>query len=283
MSFLNHVQPLISRKKPQAPPVPAFEPWSSFGYCHCCRTNTEFHASESFLREFYKCVHCQSIPRHRHLQMVLDMYFPGWEDLHIHESSPAVRHIAQYAKHYSSSQLLPGIKPGETAEGMLCQDLENLTFADNTFDLFITQDVMEHVFHPDRAIAEIHRVLKPGGAHIFTAPKHKGLLATVQRARLAEDGSVVHMLPEMYHGNPVGDGRALVTWDYGYDFEELLSDWSGSPVQTFRTRDHAKGIDAMFNEVFVIRKPTRIFQAATMEPASAAELGLVKQIKTGAE
>jgi hypothetical protein len=27
------------------------------------------------------------------------------------------------------------------------------------------------------------------------------------------------------------------------------------PVQTFRTLDRTKGIDAMFNEVFVVRKP----------------------------
>jgi 2-polyprenyl-3-methyl-5-hydroxy-6-metoxy-1,4-benzoquinol methylase len=49
-----------------------------------------------------------------------------------------------------------------------------MTFGTEQFDLFITQDVMEHVFRPRLAVKEIMRVLKTGGAHIFTAPKHKG-------------------------------------------------------------------------------------------------------------
>ena len=56
--------------------------------------------------------------------------------------------------------------------------------------MFVTQDVLEHVFHPDRAIAEIHRVLKPGGMHIFTAPKHRGLDVTIQRASIDEGGAI---------------------------------------------------------------------------------------------
>ncbi len=71
---------------------------------------------------------------------------------------------------------------------MRSENIEDLTFADESIDIFVTQDVLEHVFHPDRAIAEIHRVLKPGGTHIFTAPKHRGLDKTVQRATIAEDG-----------------------------------------------------------------------------------------------
>jgi hypothetical protein len=54
----------------------------------------------------------------------------------------------------------------------------------------------------------------------------------------------------------VGDGRALVTWHYGDDFEHLLSQWSGLPVTTYVTRDKELGIDAKFNEAFVMRKPS---------------------------
>ncbi len=138
---------------------------------------------------------------------------------------------------------------------MRSEDIEALTFADESLDLFITQDVLEHVFHPDRAIAEIHRVLRPGGAHVFTAPKHKGLLETQVRARLQPDGTVDHLVEPAFHGNPIGDNLALVTYDYGYDFELLLSDWSGTSVDVVHTRDRRRAIDAEFNEVFVIRKP----------------------------
>jgi hypothetical protein len=41
-----------------------------------------------------------------------------------------------------------GAKLGELVSGVRCEDLEHLTFTDATFDIHITQDVMEHVFSP---------------------------------------------------------------------------------------------------------------------------------------
>jgi SAM-dependent methyltransferase len=224
------------------------------GYCHCCRKQTTFVMYNDWLRDYYHCELCHSIPRQRHIMAILDMCFPGWERKKVHESSPSADFIHRYCKAYSSSQFLEGVRPGTVANGVRCENIESLTFADRSFDFFITQDVLEHVFHPDRAIRDIYRVLKPGGAHIFTAPKHKGLLTTTRRASLSDDGSVAYHMDAMYHGNPVGDGRALVTWDYGYDFEQLMSSWAGVPVAAYHTLDRAKGLDAEFNEVFVVRK-----------------------------
>lgn len=136
---------------------------------------------------------------------------------------------------------------------MQCENLEGLTFPDSSFDVFITQDVLEHVFHPDRAFKEIMRVLKPGGIHIFTAPKHKNINKSYPRARILE-GRIEHLKEEEYHGNPIGDGRALVTWDYGDDFEALVYDWSGFSTTTYVTRDRSVGIDGEYIEVFVTRK-----------------------------
>jgi SAM-dependent methyltransferase len=226
------------------------------GFCACCRSNTVFRSPEQWLRDFYVCTKCGSVPRQRHIQTVLDSRFPGWEQLVIHESSPSNDFISRYASQYSASQYFPDVPRGETAaNGVRSEDVENLTFGDESIDIFITQDVLEHVFRPERAIAEIHRVLKPGGAHVFTAPKHKGLLETVQRAALNSDGTIEYLLPEEYHGNPIGDNKALVTYDYGYDFEQLMSTWAGTSVEVFHTLDRSRGLDAEFNEVYVIVKP----------------------------
>ena len=242
-------------------PTAGFIPWSSAGYCHCCRRETTFTAKTPWLRDNYLCDTCQSIPRQRHIQMVLDTYFKGWESKRIHESSPAAGFIPQYCANYTQSQLFSDVPLGDMFKGSRCENLEGMTFDDGTFDIFITQDVMEHVFRPDLAIAEIHRVLQPGGIHIFTAPKHTGtserhpaIVKTRQRAKMRADGSVDHLMPPNYHGSPVGDGRALVTWDYGSDFESLLSEWSGASVCVFQTTNRSLGIDAHFNEVFVMQK-----------------------------
>ena len=47
---------------------------------------------------------------------------------------------------------------------------EGLPFPDETFDLVIFGEVIEHLFDPDAALDEIYRVLKPKGRCIVTTP-----------------------------------------------------------------------------------------------------------------
>lgn len=209
------------------------------------------------MRDQFFCESCGSIPRQRHLQYILDIIRPGWSESSIHESSPSNNFISQYAANYSFSQYLPEIPFGSYSEdGIRSENLEQLSLASDSIEVFITQDVFEHLFSPSSAAKEIARVLAPGGIHIFTAPKHKGVKNSFRLAGLLEDGTVeyFHRPPE-YHGNPIGNGKSLVTWRYGDDFEFLLSQWSGLPVTTYQTRDWSLGIYAEFNEVFVMRKP----------------------------
>lgn len=46
----------------------------------------------------------------------------------------------------------------------------DLTFADNSFDLLVSAEVIEHVGQPARMVQEIARVLKPGGIAFITFP-----------------------------------------------------------------------------------------------------------------
>jgi len=96
-----------------------------------------------------------------------------------------------------------------------CESLETLTFPDRSFDLMITQDVMEHIPDPDRAFQEIARVLKPGGAHIFTVPLVRKGEPSRRRAVFHPDGQIEHILPPEYHGNPVDGSGSLLVMDWG--------------------------------------------------------------------
>jgi SAM-dependent methyltransferase len=51
------------------------------------------------------------------------------------------------------------------------EDALNLSFAEGTFDLLISVDVMEHVGRPERMTEEIARVLKPDGLAFITFPQ----------------------------------------------------------------------------------------------------------------
>ena len=230
--------------------------FSNQGFCNCCGQQVTFSAYGEWLRDLYLCNNCGSLPRQRNLQYVLNTYFAGWNDSKIHETSPSNNYIQSVAPLYSSSQYLPEIVPGsQSPDGVRSENMESMSFADNTFEIFISQDVLEHVFHPRQAILETLRVLAPGGIHIFTAPMFSSIEKSIRRAELLETGEIRHLAPPEYHGNPVGDGKALVTWLYGKDFPFLLSEWSNAPVGIFKTKDRTLGIDSEIDEVFVIKKP----------------------------
>ena len=141
--------------------------------------------------------------------------------------------------------------------GYRCEDLENLTFDNEVFDAFITQDVMEHVFEASRAFREIARVLKTGGAHIFTVPlvnKHK---KSERWASRGKDGGVTfHHEPE-YHGNPVDSAGSLVTMHWGYDITGFIMKSSGMQSVIVIIDNIEKGIRAEYIEVIVSRKTAR--------------------------
>ena len=48
--------------------------------------------------------------------------------------------------------------------------VDRLGYDDGTFDVITAIEVLEHVAELDRALREIHRVLKPGGRFSFTTP-----------------------------------------------------------------------------------------------------------------
>lgn len=79
------------------------------------------------------------------------------------------------------------------------EDLTRLSYRDSEFDLVLTADTLEHVPNLSNALAEIERVLKPGGRHIFTVPVIWDGRKTRRRAALV-DGRIVHSYPPSYHG-----------------------------------------------------------------------------------
>lgn len=49
-------------------------------------------------------------------------------------------------------------------------DASELPFEDRSFDVAVCIEVLEHLFEPQRALAEIRRILRPGGRLIVTVP-----------------------------------------------------------------------------------------------------------------
>ncbi|WP_162906879.1 class I SAM-dependent methyltransferase [Algihabitans albus] len=121
-----------------------------------------------------------------------------------------------------SSELAIGA-PGETANGVRCENLESLTFSDQEFDLITSTGVMEHVEDDQTAFRETFRTLKPCGRDVFTVPFSYDGQETKLRARREPDGSIHDVLLPEYHGDPFAGDGGVFTWrNYGSDLLDLL-------------------------------------------------------------
>ena len=234
--------------------------FQNFGYCYCCCSPVKFIAENDWWRDYYVCNNCKSIPRERALMFCIDKFYPNWNDLIIHESSPggrgASKRLQMEGHYYIPSQFFTKGKPGNIYEGCRCENLESLTFASQSIDLHITQDVMEHVFDPVRAFKEISRTLKPGGAHIFTTPLINKNLPTQFRAKKGLEGQVIHLVdkPES-HCNPVDQDGSLVTVHWGYDITRFIFDATELFTDIILIDSLELGIRAEYIEVLITRKP----------------------------
>jgi SAM-dependent methyltransferase len=149
---------------------------------------------------------------------------PSFRNLAIYE--PGIvgpfRHLLRELPRYLNSYYWLDVGLGEQRDGVRCEDLRNLTFADDSFDLVITSDIFEHVRGPMSAFAEIFRVLRPGGYHIFTVPLRWPLPGTTASRVDYSGPEDVFIAPAIYHGSPTDPKGSLVYTDFGIDLPENL-------------------------------------------------------------
>jgi len=189
------------------------------------------------MREHHACRRCQASLRYR-LQASAIAATYGQPDSTLAQlaSEPSFRELAVYEPgivgpfraflrdlpRYVNSYFWADVSPGQERDGVRCEDLRDMTFADDSFDLVISSDIFEHVRGPSSAFAEIYRVLRPGGHHIFTVPLRWPLPSTTESRVDYSGAEDVFLATPVYHGSPVDPKGSLVYTDFGMDLPEQL-------------------------------------------------------------
>jgi hypothetical protein len=215
-------------------------PTDSFdGSCALCGKHGRYVKDHRPTRESYVCPSCNRSLRYEAqarvilsqcsrrgatsiAQLVKEPEFRALRIWEPGEKGPFPRHFSKLP-HYERSAYRQDAEPGEIRDGVRCEDLMATTFASESFDLIITSDIFEHVRKPALGFREMCRVLRPGGAHVFSIPVTAPMRpTTVERVDTSGDDDVFLVEPA-YHNTH------LVYNDFGEDLLEVLE------VAGFRT------------------------------------------------
>lgn len=171
-----------------------------------------------------RCVRCAASAITLSLVSVLKSVRPGFRGEAVYELSargPLFEFLRREVPNLTSSEYFDDVPPGSRRDGVLCQDIRHLTFADGAFDVCTSTEVFEHVADDAPGFREIRRVLRKGAILVFTVPLARSQ-ATVERATV-RGGAIEHLLPPAYHGDRIrGRGQVLVFRDYGLDITDRL-------------------------------------------------------------
>lgn len=188
-------------------------------------------------RSHAKCPRCGALERHRVLWLFLEretelLRQPG-DLLHIAPEYALMRRLREVeGLRYLSGDL-------DSALADLELDLLDLPFEEASFDFLICNHVLEHVDDDRRAVAEIHRVLRPGGWAILMCP------VDGRRARTLEDPTVTTP-GERHRVFGQSDHQRL----YGRDYADRLAA-AGFEVRAER---YAEGCDSRSIKRFGLRR-----------------------------
>jgi SAM-dependent methyltransferase len=216
--------------------IAEFEDDSYRGSCAICGCTQLFSRKKRAIRETYHCKDCKGSLRERaQAQAILECYrdpsvstlvelsAKEWfSQLRIYEpgTTGTSRKFFKTLKNYYQSDFYDERDQLEANHEVPYQNIEDLTYQDQYFDLVLTSEILEHVRKPQKALHEIYRTLKPGGYHIFTVPLQEPL-SLKNLVRVDTSNSIdIPILSEHYHGNGKG-GKSLVYTDFGLE----LIDW----------------------------------------------------------
>lgn len=119
-------------------------------------------------RKYGRCPACGSLERHRlqalALEAVLSDFAPETKSALHFAPEPGLAKIlrARFGRYYSTDLLAPTVD--------FPSDMRTMPVADASFDFIFASHVLEHIAEDREAVAELYRILKPGGIALLPVP-----------------------------------------------------------------------------------------------------------------
>ncbi len=208
--------------------------------CSVCGYSGRFQAGGRPRRIDARCPKCGSAERYRLLALWLDRHGSALRTARVLHFAPE-KGLAKLLKARVGSYQSADIAAGKAD---LVRNIEAIAEADASFDCIVCSHVLEHV-DDRKALAEVYRVLKPGGAALIMLPVIEGWSQTYENPavtapedRMRHYGQSDHV---RYYGADVRDRIRAA----GFGLEEFTAD--GEDVLTYGLQRGEK--------VFIATKP----------------------------
>ncbi|MBT5016347.1 class I SAM-dependent methyltransferase, partial [Candidatus Peregrinibacteria bacterium] len=203
------------------------------GYCAVCHNESSFytdfqHAVTDYKgdkhpnwREHLVCGKCKLNNRMRASIHLFQQKCAPHKNADIYITEQTTPLYAWLKQHYTSvigSEYL-GSTCGfgeNNSKNIRNESLTELSFANNSFDYILSFDVFEHIPNYQTAIQECARVLRAGGQMLFSVPFMADLEKNNVRARICQDGTIEHLMPPEYHGDPINSDGCLCFYHFGW-------------------------------------------------------------------
>lgn len=213
-----------------------------FGACPVCGPSAylRFRADPLGIR----CIRCGGAPFALAAAHAVRERFSDLSSCSVYEASsrgPLFAFLSGRSGQFAFSEYIEGVPAGSMKDGVCCQDLQALAYANDSFDLCTSTEVIEHVADDRQAFLELLRVLKPAGYLIFTVPLFDAD-ETLERAEQdpLSPGGVRFIHEAQYHDDRIkGPGSALVYRDYGRDILDRLREAGFSSAEFAAWRNPA--------------------------------------------
>ncbi len=151
----------------------------------CPSCGARLRGYERCSRFGHRCPRCGARDRHRLLAIYL---------LDVSEIARRRPRVLHFAPEGAIQRVLDRLAPGsyvsadlEAGRAQVQADIVDLPFEDASFDLVLCSHVLEHVTDDRRALAEIARVLAPGGEALIQTPVDPRLELTIEDPGLGPD------------------------------------------------------------------------------------------------